>query len=172
MTLLYSHIVDLVRNAQRRSTIPRFVRGTPWKLALQSVYGLRRRSADYPNVLTETPASALKLCKGMGHEFLHDNGLQDCIEKGTHGGYTTTRTFDEGTVAGRQLESYGTFIFWKQLRRRLALRDTYERVPYVDFDRRDEFCEWDRIVTCLEYRYLEEFNQNGIDNVRVVRQFP
>ena len=65
------------------------------------------------------------------------------------------------------LDDYNDANFWQDLSSRLAERDVIEKLgteKFLKLDNKEGFI----LITKAEDKYIEEFEENGIDNLRIV----
>ena len=85
--------------------------------------------------------------------------------------YFETAAYEASAAHMRFVEEYNEQVLWEELASRLAARDfAAEETVSAEGSRSEE----ERVTRLLELTsdYEEEFAENGLDNVRVVRETP
>ena len=83
--------------------------------------------------------------------------------------YFESAAYEESAPHMRFIEEYGEQVFWEELASRLAARDlAAEEALSAEGSRSEE----ERVTRLFEITadYEDEFAENGLDNVRVVRE--
>lgn len=100
--------------------------------------------------------------KQMGYEDLivYDKHLE---------GYYATREYEENGEQMRFIEEFEEDVFWDALANKLAWRDLVQQEG-VEVVEKMEFVERGTKLMDLESWYQEEFTENGLTNVKVVKE--
>ncbi len=97
--------------------------------------------------------------------FAKDFGMDDCVERDAKlGGFFHTRNFEDEVM--KFIERYDDNSFWDELADRLADRDFLRKygeeaiLKMTPEERFQKYCDF-------EDKYNEEFEENGLENIRI-----
>lgn len=99
--------------------------------------------------------------------FASDFGMEDLLERSESGSIYPTRTFEEDL--GAYIDDYNDENFWDELLHRLARRDFIEHFGedvVSDMEMSELFEKEEPFIQ----KYDDEFYENGIQNLRLIRE--
>ena len=98
--------------------------------------------------------------------FCKDFGFEDLAELDRESGkYYETREYEESGIM-EFIDEYDGYIFWDQLVTNLAKRDANKKIAARATDPSAEDL-WKRTFE-IEERYANEFEENGLENIKVI----
>ncbi len=140
----YQLLVDLLNTAD-------------WVLHAHTA-GERQDTRDYAQLIQRILSYAKQM--GMESSIKYDKGLER---------YVPTSNYEESGKHMQFIDLYDDDVFWDGLSYKLSLRDLIEQEGQTAVEKMD-FTERGSKLIQLQEWYEEEFDQNGIKNVKVVTE--
>jgi len=106
--------------------------------------------------------------EGLLFKLAHEKGDKEIVRFDVKTQkYFPSAAFEYDEEIDSHIEKYIEDVFWDELASRLAERDTEEELGEEVMSRLDD-AEARRVLDEAEEKYFEEFNENGLDNLRLV----
>lgn len=118
----------------------------------------KEETAIYSSLMQKIYAYAKEM--GCGDIIYYDDN---------EGSYFTTKEYEEEGMQRQFIEAFEEDSFWDELSHRLAFRDLVQQEGEEAIERMDFMERATKLTEFLSW-YEEEFNENGLGNVRLVRE--